>query len=128
MKTIKEIKLSEYREKISKGEFSSWSFLDLMPHGKISTKEQYDYVINYGKHMGIGGVTNRESIENLPYEKVINRYIWVGSNFGGAVFYFFTSDIPEPINPDYEDGEVSKCDGYYEDFTYGKYGKFDFDN
>lgn len=124
------MKFSEYKEKRTKGEFDSWSFLELVPHGKISTKEQYDYVMDYAKYMGVGGVTNKYNIENLPYEKVINHYLWLDSNFGGAAFYFCMSSIPEPINPvyEYESGKISKCDGYYEDFTYGKYGKIDFNN
>lgn len=78
--------------------------------------------------MGIGGTTDKYQIEHLTYKEVENKYLRLGDHFGGASFYFYVSNSPEPINPIYECGKVILCDGHYENFTYGKYGKIDFDN
>lgn len=126
---MKIIKYTEFRQKATNKEFEDcWEFLRAIPHGKIVSEEQFLYCLKYGKEMGIGGTTDKHQIEHLAYKEVENKYLRLSDHFGGASFYFYVSDSPEPINPVYECGKVISCDGHYENFTYGKYGKIDFDN
>ena len=58
------------------------------------------------------------------------KYLRLGNWFGGASYYFFFGDQPEGIietavTNDWNVIETFK--EYYEDFSYGKLGKIDFD-
>lgn len=128
-KKVKYIKYTEFKQMEHNREFEDcWEFLRAIPHGKIISEEQFLYCLEYGRKMGIGGTTDKYQIEHLAYEEVENKYLRLGNHFGGASFYFYVSDQPEPINPIYDFGKVVSCDGYYENFIYGKYGKIDFMN
>lgn len=96
---------------------TSWAHLELRPHGKIKTKEQYDYVIYYGQHTSIS--VDERYIKLFEEEQ--GKYLHLGNWFGGASFYFYFSDNPENIDG-YFDEDAPK----YEDFDYGKAGKIEF--
>ena len=88
------------------------------PTGKIETKEQYDYVMYYGNHTPIDvGERYMKS-----YEESKGKYLHLGSWFGGASFYYYCSDEPEHI-----DGYFEKDAPVYEKFSYGKFGKIEFE-
>ncbi len=85
----------------------AWADLELRPTGRVTTKEQYDYVLNYGKHTGIA--VDGRYIHRFAAE--CGKYLRLGSRLGGDGCYFYFSKTPE-------DGR--------EDFSYGKFGKIDF--
>ena len=104
----------------------AWPDLELIPHGKVTTKKQYDYVLYYGQHTCIA-VDDRYI---KPFEEECGKYLHLGDWFGGASFYFYFSDHPEGV---YEsairnkNGVIVGYKDYYEDFTYGRCGKIEFE-
>lgn len=101
-----------------------WAFLELRPTGKVLTKEQYDYVMYYAKHTGI----DCSYVRSFEEEK--GKYLRLGSWFGGASYYFFFGDQPEGIIETAVTNEwkvIETFKEYYEDFSYGKLGKIEFD-
>ena len=110
-------------EKLEK-ENCYWSYDEtIRPTGKILTKEQFDYVLEYAKHAAI------RTVNFKSFEEAKGKYIILGNYFGGAVFYFRLNDKPEGV---YEtlirnkDNYLIGYAKYYENFSYGKYGKIDF--
>lgn len=105
---------------------STWADLELIPHGKVITKEQYDYILYYGHHTGIA--VDERYIKS--FEEECGKYLHMGNWFGGASFYFHFSDKPEGV---YEsairdkNGVIIGYKEYFEEFTYGRCGKIDFD-
>ena len=115
------MKWSEAKEKADN---KVWADLELRPTGKVLTKEQYDYAVYYAKHTGI----DCRYVRSFDEEK--GKYLRLGNWFGGASYYFFFGNQPEGIietavTNDWNVIETFK--EYYEDFSYGKLGKIDFD-
>lgn len=108
----------KWEEAKLKADNQTWADLELRPTGKIETKEQYDYVMYYGNHTPIDvGERYMKS-----YEESKGKYLHLGSWFGGASFYYYCSDEPEHI-----DGYFEKDAPVYEKFSYGKFGKIEFE-
>lgn len=115
------MKWSEAKDKAKE---KVWAFLELRPTGRVLTKEQYDYAMYYAKHTGI----DCSYIRSFEEEK--GKYLRLGNWFGGASYYFFFGDQPEGIietavTNDWNVIETFK--EYYEDFSYCKLGKIEFD-
>ena len=108
----------KWEEAKLKADNPTWADLELRPTGKIETKEQYDYVMYYGNHTPID-VDERYM---KPFEESKGKYLHLGSWFGGASFYYYCSDEPEHI-----DGYFEKDAPVYEKFSYGKFGKIEFE-
>lgn len=113
----------EAKEKVND---DSWGFLELRPTGRVVTKEQYDYVLYYGKNAGIA-VDNRYI---RPFEEEQGKYLHLGSHFGGASFYFYFSDKPEGDDKcaifDKAGLGIVGYTHYFEEFSYGKMGRIEF--
>lgn len=97
----------------------------IRPTGKILTKKQYDYVLEYGKHAAI-------KIDHISsFKDTKGKYITLGSLWAGAAFYFKVEDRPESVYKTAlrdENGAILGYKDYFEDFSYGKYGKIDFND
>ena len=110
---------SEAREKLG-----AWTDIQCVPTGKITTKEQYDYLKYYVENTQI----DDRYIKSFKESK--DKYIHMGSWFGGAAFYFYMSDEPQG-NYDYriedKNGAIVGYTKYEEEFSYGKLGKIEFD-
>lgn len=87
------------------------------------TREQYDYVKYYTEHTSIDGQYLK------TFEEAKGTYLCLGDWFGGAAFYFHLKDEPEGIwkyRIIDKAGAVIGYSKYYEDFSYGKFGKIEF--
>ena len=114
------MKWSEAKEKSAD---KTWAFLELRPTGKVVTVEQYAYVLYYAKHTGI----DTRYIRTFEEDK--DKYVRLGSWFGGASYYFFFGDQPEGVSETAERNEFgayTKYTEYYEEFSYGKFGAIEF--
>lgn len=104
-----------WEEAKKKADSETWAFLELRPTGKIETKEQYDYAVYYAEHKGLSGYLK-------PFEESKGKYLKLGSWFGGASFYLYCGD-----NPDNVDGHFGKDAPVYDEFSYGKFGRIEFE-
>lgn len=104
----------------------TWAFMELVPRGKVTTKEQYDYVLYYGQNTSIA-VDDRYI---KSFEDECGKYLHTGDWFGGASFYFYFSEKPEGIRESAirnKNGAIIDYKEYYEEFSYGKCGKIEFE-
>lgn len=101
-----------------------WSYDEtIRPTGKILTIEQFDYVLEYAKYAAIS------TADIKSFEEAKGKYIILGNYFGGAAFYFRLDDKPEGVYKTLIRDKNNWPIGYtryYENFSYGKYGKIDF--
>lgn len=105
---------------------SVWADLELRPTGKIETKEQYDYVVYYESHIF---PPSDLRIAKIPFEHTKGKYLRLGNLFGGSSFYFYLDDEPDGKDMEYDSyGNLIKFISYYEEFSYGKFGKIEFEN
>lgn len=117
------MKYVDAREKV---ESKTWADLELRPTGKVLTKEQYEYVLYYGKNTSIA--VDDRYIKTFEEER--GKYLHLGSWFGGASFYFYFSDKPEGADGTMICDKSGRCAGYeryYKEFSYGKFGKIEFE-
>ncbi|RHP46914.1 hypothetical protein [Clostridium sp. AF32-12BH] len=104
-------------------QIGTWAFLECRPTGKIMTREQYNYVKYYTEHTSIDGCRLK------TFEEAKGKYLCLGNWFGGAAFYFHLKDEPEGIWKHRIVDKVGAVVGYskyYEDFSYGQFGKIEF--
>ena len=110
---------SEAREKLG-----TWTDIQCVPTGKIETREQYDYLKYYAENTPI------DDRYIKSFEESVGKYIHLGNWFGGAAFYFTLQDYPQGIFEtaiEKKDGLGIEYTEWYEDFSYGKLGKIEFD-
>lgn len=97
----------------------------MRPTGRVITKEQYDYILYYGKNVGIA-VDDRYI---KPFEEEQGKYLHLGSHFCGASFYFYFSDEPEGDEKCAifdKTGRIVDYPHYFKEFSYGKTGRIEF--
>lgn len=119
------MKWNEAREKAND---YTWAFLELMPQGKVTSREQYDYVVDYANAMGLNGYIK-------PFEEAKDKYINLGNFFGGARYYIVFGDKPDGVigteiyqkvsNGGKTFSRILGYEKYHTEFTYGKLGKID---
>lgn len=116
------MRFSEAKNKLGERD-KIWADLILRPTGQILTKEQYEYIKYYEKH-----ALSHKYIAEIPFEEARGKYLHIGNYFGGAAYYFWLSDEPEGKDMIYnENGMPKGYSSHYNEFSYGKYGKIEFD-
>jgi hypothetical protein len=103
--------MDEAYEKDHTKSSGGWAEIIAAPSGIIETYEQYEYIKYWAKHTGV----NLDGMKSFEEDK--GRYLTIGSHFGGASFYFTTTEI-----------EYEKSLGNENlIWSYGKYGRVEFD-
>lgn len=106
-----------------KADNKTWVSVELRPRGKVVSFLQYAYVLYYATNTGI----DWKYIKTFEEEK--GRYLRIGHNIDGSKYYFFFSDYPEGVIETAEKNEFgayTKITEFYEEFSYGKFGKIEF--
>lgn len=74
----------KYVEAREKADSKTWADLELRPTGKVLTKEQYEYVLYYGRNTSIA--VDDRYIKTFEEER--GKYLHLGSWFGVRAFIF----------------------------------------
>lgn len=93
----------KYSEAVLKLKDIPYADFVLAPAGKVTTREQYDYIKYYAEH------TEIDDRYIKSFEDVCGKWIDIGSWFGGAAFYFSVSN-GKPTDEGFSFGDLGKIE------------------
>ena len=97
-----------------------YGIINAAPYGRIDTKEQYDYMIEFNARSDFGFYWKDDDRHIPTFEECKGKYLDMTSFFGGAAFYLVILDHCSKWNND-----TKMVDIIYPDFNYGEYGKIE---
>ena len=97
-----------------------YGIINAAPYGRIDTKEQYDYMIEFNARSDFGFYWKDDDRHIPTFEECKGKYLDMTSFFGGAAFYLVILDHCCKWNND-----TKMVDIIYPDFNYGEYGKIE---